>query len=254
MEQKEHLDQIILESNINEAGVSRRDFLRMAGTGIVGAVAFGADYSPTQGQEILVPSKPADSQSGLESKVVNKPDLRVGDTWVLYFTYNGQTDTRTIKDIKNGLVYLTRQYPNDCGRETFVYTREWGLVEGCSLPIFSSSRKISLDPPEIHMPFTVREGNTVRPLRAGDNWELPYKVYGAGQPIENWIKGKALGWETIQVPAGTFEALKIEDGRVAGGIQPKFFVWWSNEANNFIKFTDPSRPHLDYELQSYKRA
>ena len=180
-------------------------------------------------------------------------DLKVGDEWVLYFPYgSGRTDTRTIKDIKNGLVYLTLQYPNECNRETFVYTPEWGGVEGCSLPRFNISNKISIDPPQRHMPFTVRDGNTVRPLRAGDSWELPYKVYGAGLPIENWIEGKALGWETIQVPAGTFEALKIEAGRVAGGIQPKFFVWYSPEANNFIKFTDPSRPHFDYELQSYK--
>ncbi len=41
------------------------------------------------------------------SRVVNSPDLRIGDSWVFHYPYNQRKATNAIQNIKNALIYVT---------------------------------------------------------------------------------------------------------------------------------------------------
>jgi len=175
---------------------------------------------------------------------VDKPDLRVGDTWVVRNSYTGENETRTITKIEKDLVHVAQK--NTCGRETMVYTREWAVVEYCGFPPGPAKRNpvpvVAIEPRQL-MPFPVSEGQS---------WALKY-VVGGGDV--RYVEGKAFGWEKVTVPAGTFEAFKIEivwSPRL--GAKLKETRWYVPEVNNFIKVEVVPEGQNDFELVSYKRA
>ena len=175
------------------------------------------------------------------SRVVNKPDLRIGDSWVFHTPYNQSKATSTIQNIKDNLIYVTAP-KNDCGMTNFAYTLEWAQVEVCG---FTSPRRpgpITFDPPLQFMPF---------PVWPGKQWSIKYTIWPG--PVTYHAEGKAIGWETITVPAGTFEALKIEATITAQGRPLPRSIWYAPGANNFIKAV-VVEPQRDFELETYKRG
>jgi hypothetical protein len=216
--------------------------LRFLASALIGAAVLLAGYVPTHGQEIVVPSKPADSKREPESKVVNKPDLRVGDTWVFHlYPYTGSKLTRTIKAIKDGLVYFTPPEDNPCRFETVAYTSEWGMVDFCANVGSTKRAPVIFDPPLQFMPF---------PVKPGDKWSLKHKI----RQFENYVEGKAIGWEKVTVPFGTLDALKIEVVRPARGFPLKYTQWYAPDANNFVKADVVPEPQWNFELLSYTRG
>jgi hypothetical protein len=173
------------------------------------------------------------------SRVVNRPDLRIGDSWVFHYPYNQRKATSAIQNIKNALIYVTAP-KNNCGMTTLAYTQEWAQVEVCGFTSLRPPRPgpITYDPPLQFMPF---------PVWPGKQWSLKYTIWGGAGSVTYYAEGKAIGWETITVPAGTFEALKIEVTITAQGQPLPRSMWYAPEANNFIKavVVDPQR---DFEL------
>ncbi len=173
------------------------------------------------------------------SRLVNKPDLRMGDSWVFHYPYSQRKETRTIKNIKDNLIHVTAPQ-NDCRMTTFTYTLEWAQVEVCG---FTSPRRpgpITFDPPQQFMPF---------PVWPGKQWSIKYTIWPGS--VTYYAEGKAIGWETITVPAGTFEALKIEVTITARGQPLPRSMWYAPEVNNFIKAV-VVEPQRDFELENYK--
>ena len=73
-------------------------------------------------------------------------------------------------------------------------------------------------------------------------WELTRRRQGAFR-VKADVTMKVIGWETVQVPAGTFRALKLE-GRgtyqrldtFASG-QTHWLIWYSPEARRWVRLT-----------------
>lgn len=173
---------------------------------------------------------------------VEKPDLRVGDAWEYRKPYSGKNETWVIKEIKDGNVYVSK--PNDCGRDTLVYTTEWAVVGFCGQKDIRGGimPQTYRDPFQL-MPFPVSEGQS---------WSLKYRSLGG---YTRYNEGKALGWEKVTVPAGTFEALKVQViTQGLGGTNINSIRWYSPEVNNFIKSISTTEGHNDFELVSYKRG
>jgi hypothetical protein len=184
-----------------------------------------------------------------QTKKVDKPDLRVGDTWVVRMSHGGEDDTMRIMKIEKDSVYVAQK--NSCGRETLVYTTEWAVAEFCGVApragLAGGGRQQQVSrtahPPRQLMPFPVSEGQS---------WT---SKYATAEGDVRYLEGKALGWEKVTVPAGTFEALKIEFVWMPrGGYKLKETRWYAPEVNNFVKAEVVPEGQLDFELVSYKRA
>ena len=224
------------------AGMSRRAFI-LSLIMAAGAAVFANPYSLVRAQGATSDSQ---SKESLESRIVNKPDLRVGDKWVYNVGYNNEKVEKTIRSIKDDKVEVVE--PNNCNLDTLTYTPSWGKTRGCAVLFGKGSKRtttFNYTPPLQYtpdMPFEVRPGKT---------WKLEYK-FGSDP---NSLEGKAIGWETITVPAGTYEALKIEVSLTSGlktGF--KYTLWYAPAANNFIKQLLTQEPQENFELVSYTKG
>ncbi|MDP2809734.1 MAG: caspase family protein [Rhodocyclaceae bacterium] len=100
------------------------------------------------------------------------------------------------------------------------------------------------------------------PLEPGKKWRGQYK--GECGPLcsfEADYENEVRGWERIKVPAGTFEALRIDSRETfkhAFGISSSGTgsVWLAPELKNPVKFeyTYSGRRIKDYELEAYQMA
>ena len=82
------------------------------------------------------------------------------------------------------------------------------------------------------------------PLYPGKTWEDGYdwEIRGAA-PVKGKAedRGKVVGWEDVQVPAGTFHALKVEVnsryyGKGGMADDATLTYWYSPQINRFVKF------------------
>lgn len=84
------------------------------------------------------------------------------------------------------------------------------------------------------------------PLEPGKEWTVDAtgENAAAGKRWRYQIKGKALGWEKVRVPAGEFDAIKVEViayyqgeevGSRGGSGQSKEIVWFAPAVNSFVK-------------------
>ena len=89
-------------------------------------------------------------------RAVEKPDLRPGATWVFYDPGSGAKETKIIKTIKDGLVYVVEN--NNCHLESLTYTLEWGAVDDCGFIGPNRRGRIILNPPRQNMPFPAWPG------------------------------------------------------------------------------------------------
>jgi len=110
------------------------------------------------------------------------------------------------------------------------------------------------------------------PLTVGKTWEQKVVTTRSNQP--DWktvatLKGKVLGWEQVKVPAGTFNAIKIEIGGIYNGSDPRGqwngliteTIWYVPELKNAARWTyqDNIRGRGDFnndvwELVKYEPA
>ena len=182
----------------------------------------------------------SEAKTNLSDIVVQRPDLRVEDTWDYFYTNQNKKITKTIKTIKDGVVYVAED--NECWRDLFTYTLDWGSIENCAILRGSGGIQSINAPSKQFMPFPVKEGQT---------WESNYRLTGYRGGVSQTIVGKANGWENITVPAGKYLALKIEATVVQ--LNQHWTIWYATEANNFIK-AEVNEYRNDYELTGYKRA
>jgi len=141
--------------------------------------------------------------SAVSAQSVNAPKLTAGDTWTYRVTtekgpsgWNESRDEITVSRVTSSSIYYTSKPSGSTQppKESFA-----GLD-------WSRARDVNGKETVVNKPFAF-------PLSAGKSWEVEY---GEQHPTkthasEQWNhKYTVVGFETVEVPAGKFNALKVE--------------------------------------------
>lgn len=147
-----------------------------------------------------------------ESATAAAPQVKVGDYWE-YSVYDGWTKLPrgiyrydVVRVDAGGVVV---QLSNDgLLRDTLVYAPGWN---GRELPL-TNTQRFRYDPTYTAYDY---------PLEPGKQWRrvLRSTDVATGRTYNTHVYGKVLGWERIRVPAGDFDALKIERSVFAGNME-----------------------------------
>lgn len=196
---------------------------------------------PTTHSEI-VSTKTAATDS--DTAPIAAPSLHSGDVWVDRIRgADREFRIESIHDSKMDVSFWGAEMTTDSALNIFVYR---SLTESSSEPSVSSK-------PGIWFAF---------PLYPGKTWDDSYdwEMKGAS-PVQGRAEdhGKVLGWEDVQVPAGTFHALKVQVnsryyGKGGMADEETLVYWYSSRVNRFVKFDYSSfyEGALIAELVSYK--
>ena len=182
---------------------------------------------------------------------VRKPEIRVGDSWTyrsINLLVSGTHEHETRVSFIDDKVILAVSTRRSDGKEfDSSWTPEWNAVNSYS-----------------GLMYRPHTGAFRFPLRVGDEYEVKYELL---RPRDNTVVNnttrtvKVVGWETVEVPAGRFRAIKL----VAEGlVQPldgsnawrqQITYWydpgvrrWVKVQNVFPKFT-ASEELLEYKLK-----
>ena len=127
---------------------------------------------------------------------VPRPQVQTGDEWIYR-----RSSARLVSVVQQAVVQVTAdgislraQQPGSPDSSVAVYDRHWGLL---------ASGYNDYRPALAYYSF---------PLYVGKRWGIDSAVgnFGAGQSGRMKGEGRALGWETVEVPAGKFLAMKVE--------------------------------------------
>ncbi len=141
---------------------------------------------------------------------VTAPEIRVGDTWT-YRVRDGYTGLERVnlsyQVTEIGADRIQVAASGEPGDGIQVYDRQWNWLKrpATNLQTFEYS------PAYPALAF---------PLAPGNRWRARVTARDPldGRRFQVWIDGTVLGWERVKVPAGEFDALKIE--RIV------FFNYW----------------------------
>lgn len=179
--------------------------------------------------------------------VSDSPVAMTGDMWVYksYNTVNGWGTTRYrvigTGDNEIRLEHLFFQYEN-----VTTLTKDWNLVS-----TRGRSGGFTYSPFEPLYRF---------PLEPGKRWRESYRQEGAGGPFAHELAAEVKGWETVTVPAGTFDALRIDyTNQTTGGITATTTrsLWYSPQVkwvvrDEFYFNSTNYRWKYLYELERYQ--
>lgn len=159
---------------------------------------------------------------------VSAPPVNVGDYWEY-----------AVRDGYTGIARGTYRYQvahQDAARvvvqvihegnllDTLVYAPGWN---GRELPL-TNTQRFRYEPVYVAYPY---------PLTPGKNWYTVLRSIDVqtGRHYNTHVRGKVLGWERISVPAGQFDALKIQREVFAGNMEG----WRSQEEISEIDWYVP---------------
>ena len=169
---------------------------------------------------------------------IPRPEVKVGDMWTYvrtdkYTKHIIGTFVHTVQKIEGGEITVESRPVDSEGRGLlWVFTSEWNLRKRGTA---------TFDPVIPGYAF---------PLELGKTWEGSFTSPSLSDtgPVDNNLKGKVLGVESITVPAGTFDVMKIQletswiykgaFGRVGGGLTTGTFnqtIWYAPKAKRFVK-------------------
>ena len=158
------------------------------------------------------------------------PDIRVGDTWKYRildgFTHEtqGEATHRVVEVSDREITVQVGNNKNDKSALRY-FNREWNAVD---------SGDIKYDPyyPEFKLPLTV-----------GMTWKDKYSTSGTdGASYSGYVTAKVASLEKVTVPAGTFDAYRIERevesrSENANSIVTKSQIttWYAPAARRFVR-------------------
>lgn len=191
---------------------------------------------------------PALSAAQSDERIV-KPEIRVGDSW----TYRGT----------NMIAPGTHEYES---RVSFANDKAILMV---SANKSDGKEADSSQTPELNflaahsgIMFRPHSGLFRFPLRVGDKYEVKYEqLRPRVNTVESATTGSVaiVGWETVEVPAGKFRAVKLEldsmvkplDGSRA--FPRQLSVWYAPEVRRWVKLQgETPRNKFSEELLDYK--
>ena len=158
--------------------------------------------------------------------IAQQPSLHPGDVWV--DRIQGADREFRIESVHGKTMdvsYWGIDQVTDANLNIIVYR---SLTESSSEPTISSK-------PGMWFEF---------PLYPGKTWvnDFSWEVKGAAPTSgQGEDRGRAIGWEDIEVPAGTFHALKVEVvsrffGKGGMADEATLVFWYSPKVNRFVKF------------------
>jgi hypothetical protein len=159
---------------------------------------------------------------------IERPDVKVGERW----TYR-QRDAFTNAQISVSEIRVVRIDADGIHAANGRWTLEWNET-GQQAEEF----------------VTPHDGSLRFPLRAGATYPVAYDVRRAflGSRLPFNGRARALGWEEVTVPAGSFRALKVEvDVKAARASHPglnvllRKTIWYSPAVKRWVKFSYDER-------------
>jgi hypothetical protein len=154
--------------------------------------------------------------------VIARPLVRVGDAWSYRQTSlitgkSARFDYRVVEAAAGRIRTISEGYGES-------YTADWNLVE--------SSAGIRIAPHEGYFDF---------PLAPGKSY--PFKAQRTVAKTRVAWEGSVLvrGWETIDVPAGRFRALRVDvtgsfgNGPASKRAQLRQSYWWTDEVRRWVR-------------------
>ena len=193
---------------------------------------------------------------------VSAPDLKPGDGWV-YNKIDGWTGNLqfvvvdTIKQVSPSGMVIEAVVPGSTTTTRMERDREVNLFR-TEAP--DSVQTVSPSYPSYAFPLTV-----------GKRWTRKVTFANSAQPdkeVTAWFEAKVIGWEMVTVPAGTFDALRIEltanyrasnsQGSWNGTMVDR--LWYAPEVRNAVKYEyldtmgGSKYTHERFELVRYWRA
>ena len=218
-----------------------------------------ANSSPTpfSGWEVSVTENPATEvppqQAPVSSDECGNPyyPLKSGAQW----TYNGPQGpfTHTISSSGSGIFTINVE----SGADTFLIQAlcmEGGDINLLQVP--GDSLSYSGDSGSSTMTTTSNEGVTLPgDIQVGDDWSqtIGGEVSAGGQKMNFTLNSTytAIGYENVSVPAGTFNALKIEQSSDMGGPKPMIQTLWYVQEVGMVKSEIDIGELVVQELVSY---
>ena len=210
--------------------------------------------------EVPPPAAKTETPPPAQSQIADAPQVSVGDRWVTEvvdhqdprLNYRAE---RTVTEVGNNrIVTSVRTLGKDYTR-VVEYTDEWALVA----THLRSGATTSYSPALPYLSF---------PLQPGRTWQARVvETDVEGKQRVHEVRAKMESWETVQVPAGTFSALKVvlQDAISMDGVvvqQGQDVSWFAPEARRTVKTEemsfDPATGErrrrtismVDYSLQS----
>jgi hypothetical protein len=202
----------------------------------------------------LLAAAPALAQD--RAQRIESPGVRVGDTWV-YNKINGwnreleETSFNVVKRVDRSGIEMESSSLDRSSVAKVLRSAAFNLVR--------------IDAPGFTQTADPFYPNYSFPLYAGKTWSgkvVLSNTKRSGSTVTAELQGRAVGWEVVTVPAGTFLALKLSmkgtdlgsgsDGTWTGSIEDT--LWYAAEVRNavryeYIDFVDRSRyNHEVHEL------
>jgi hypothetical protein len=188
--------------------------------------------------EVPPPAAKTGTPPPAQSQVADAPQVSVGDRWVTEvvdhqdaaLSYQAE---RTVTDVGPDRIFTSVRTLGTDYTRVVEYTGEWALVA----THLRSGATTSYSPALPYLSF---------PLQAGKSWqERVVETDAEGKQRVHEVQAKMESWETVQVPAGTFSALKVvlrddisKDGVVVQ--QGQDVSWFAPEARRTVKTEETS--------------
>jgi len=160
-----------------------------------GAVGQGLEGAPPVRPPVK-PAPPRQIDPAIDTGLLLRPAVQTGDEWV-YRRSTGRSSRvmrQTITGVNEKGMTLKTEDIGSADSSVAVHDRDWGLL-GSGFNDYS--------PALAYYSF---------PLYPGKRWGVDSSVSNFGAGLSGRMKGegRALGWETVEAPAGRFLAMKIE--------------------------------------------
>lgn len=169
------------------------------------------------------------------------PEIQGGDSWTYQELngYNRELKARFRQEVveANGDTIVLRIVGDQDGSvSTRAFTKEWNFLSHTA----SDGKKLEYSPPFPAFAF---------PLEPGKSWKHETFAADAATGKKTAIKvyGKVLGWERVKVPAGEFNAIKIQRQLYLddhewwrSGTRILEFDWYAPEVKQIVKHQDDS--------------
>jgi hypothetical protein len=156
-------------------------------------------------------------------ETISRPQVRVGDAWMyrqtsLITQKAGKFSYRVTEVTADRIKLASEGY-------TESYTPDWNLLE--------SSAGIKVSPHEGYFDFPLEPGKI-----------YPFKSERTVAKSRNTWEGTVTvqGWETIEVPAGIYRALRVDvsgsfgNGPVSRRAELQQSYWWSAEVRRWVRY------------------
>lgn len=193
------------------------------------------------------PSSAAAAAPAPSGPSVNTPTFTDGDTYSIRLYPDTASGLQLPADLDlvvkhdgDSVVFASKQTPkSDAGALTLVFDAQMCVTQ----------TQVN----DLVLRYRPCDESAQFPLQVGKSWTARYgQSTGGGEFLQQTGTGTVVGMENIKVPAGTFNAYRVD---VRHGPEIRTSSWWVPDPVGFaVKVESSSPQQLNFVLVSYKRA